>query len=261
MTKPSKKRKASMDLAMEREVPKAKQVKPSSEVPIVQILGLPYETGEDELREFLKDCGEIDHVDWPEAFKGTALITMQDENSNSKVLALDGEYLGARYLKIRVYTPRAAPSNSPGEYPEGCTCLFAGNLSFNVTEEEVREFFGNGGVEIKQIRWGEDKETGKFKGFAHVEFPDEDSTKAAIKLGGQNISGRPVRLDFALGGSRPPRSSTPERGGGGGGFGGRSSFGGSGGARGGSRGGSGRGGARGGRPPQKSFEGTKMSFD
>ena len=83
------------------------------------------------------------------------------------------------------------------------------------------------------------------KGFAHVEFEDAQSAKAALDLTGVDLDGRAVRLDL----------SAPSRGGGGGrgrgGFRGGSSRGGDrggfrGGFRGGDRGGF-RGGDRGGR--------------
>ena len=49
------------------------------------------------------------------------------------------------------------------EKPEGCTTVFLGNLSYDVTDEAVKDFLGECG-EIKEIRWHTDKNSGEFKG-------------------------------------------------------------------------------------------------
>jgi nucleolin len=230
---------------------------------------MPYETDEKALRKFFAECGDIDAVEFPADFKGSALVTMANYDDVQKVVALDGEYMGARYLKIRPYTPREM--TQPGDQPEDCTCLFVGNLSMQVTEEDVKGFFEPCG-EIKQIRWGEDKATGDFKGYAHVEFFDEETTGKAAKKVGERLNGRPVRIDFAISSHKKRDSEGGERGGfrggrggdrGGGGFrGGRGGDRGGGGFRGGRGGGGDRGGRGGFRgAPKKEFAGSKMTFD
>jgi len=78
-------------------------------------------------------------------------------------------------------------------------------------------------------------ENGRSRGFAHVEFSSNAEALEGMKLAGQQLDGREVRLDL----------SQSKRGGGGGGRGGsRGSFGG---GRGGDRGGRGFGGGFGGR--------------
>ncbi len=80
-----------------------------------------------------------------------------------------------------------------------------------------------------------DHETGRCKGFCHIEFDAPESAKKAIQLNGQELDGRPVKLDL----------SEPKRNGGGGRGGGDRGFRGGGGFRGGDRG-FGGGGFRGG---------------
>jgi len=108
--------------------------------------------------------------------------------------------------------------------------LFVGNLSFNANEDALWEVFAEYG-DIKSVRVPTDRESGRAKGFAYVEFTDLDAAKKALEtVQGQDIAGRAVRLDYSQ-----PRDNS----GGGGGFGGR------GGGRGGFDGG--RGGFGGGR--------------
>merc|ERR1712183_1100727 len=72
--------------------------------------------------------------------------------------------------------------------------------------------------EISQVRFAEDRETGQFKGFGHIEFTDTQSTDEAVKMAGTEIMGRPVRVDYA---NSRRNSSAGGRGGGGRGGGGR----------------------------------------
>jgi cold-inducible RNA-binding protein len=115
--------------------------------------------------------------------------------------------------------------------------IYVGNLSFDVTEEELRtEFTTYGKVESVSVIM--DKYTGRSKGFAFVEMPSVSEGQAAITgLNGKVIKERTLTVNAAR-----PRSD--DRGGGGRSFGDRRS-GGFGGGYGGNRGG-GRSGGRGG---------------
>eukprot|EP00461_Guttulinopsis_vulgaris_P006405 UN06435 len=79
--------------------------------------------------------------------------------------------------------------------PEGCTTLFMGNLSFEVTEEQVRTFFGSCGS-IYEVRWGQ-RTDGSFNGIGWIQFDEENALQKAIRLHGKALAGRPVRLDYA----------------------------------------------------------------
>jgi len=105
------------------------------------------------------------------------------------------------------------------------TRLFIGNLSYNVTEQELRETFTTEGIELRSVRVALDRETGRPRGFAFVETANDEGAKASIeKLSGRILQGRPIIVEEAqakpagprpgggFGGPRPP--------GGGGGFGG-----------------------------------------
>jgi nucleolin len=208
---------------------------------VIQILGFPYSSTEDDLREFLKSCGVIHSLEISTEKPGTATATL-DRSSLDAALKLSKEYIGERYVTIREYIPGGSPSKGGGggEKQDGSTTLFCGNLSFDMNDEAIREFFKDCG-DIKAIRWGMDRETEKFKGYGHVEFEDEAGAASAMKLNGKDCLGRAIKLDYA----RPSERKSGGRGGGGrgggGGYGGR----GGGGGFGGGRGGGGRGGGRG----------------
>lgn len=99
--------------------------------------------------------------------------------------------------------------------------LFVGNLSFQTTETELGDLFKTFG-QVSRVFIAKDRETGRARGFAFVEMPnDEEAAKAISGLDGKEFGGRNIKVNEAR-----PRA---ERGGGGGGYGGRGGGGGGGG--------------------------------
>lgn len=102
--------------------------------------------------------------------------------------------------------------------------LFVGNLSFQTTESELRDLFASFG-QITRVHMAMDRETGRSRGFAFVEMPnDEDAKRAIAALDGKELGGRNIKVNEARPkaagrpapyGAGPGRSSGPGRGGGG----------------------------------------------
>ena len=95
-----------------------------------------------------------------------------------------------------------------------------GNLSFDVTREELIEAFGAAG-RVVDAKVPTDRETGRPRGFAFVEFESEDAARRCIEqLNGHDLKGRALRINEAE--NRPPRPAGAPPGGGfsrpGGGF-------------------------------------------
>lgn len=86
--------------------------------------------------------------------------------------------------------------------------IFVGNLSFTSTEDSVRSIFEGYGT-VDRVSIITDRETGKSRGFAFVEMPNDDEANKAIgALNGADFGGRKLNVNEAR-----PRE---ERGGGGG---------------------------------------------
>jgi len=95
------------------------------------------------------------------------------------------------------------------------TRLYVGNLSYNVTEPELKDVFGENGRNVKEVKVVLDRDTGRPRGFAFVEMTtDAEAAQAIETLNGREIQGRPINVSEAR--ERAPRTG----GGGGGGFGG-----------------------------------------
>lgn len=120
--------------------------------------------------------------------------------------------------------------------------IYVGNLSNDVTEEDLRQAFEAFG-QVSNINIIKDRFSGESRGFGFVEMPTKTEADAAIEgLNGQEIKGRAVNVNEA----RPRAEQSRPRGGRGGGRGGHGGGGGRGGrgGRGGSSGGYGGGGRR-----------------
>jgi RNA recognition motif-containing protein len=85
--------------------------------------------------------------------------------------------------------------------------VYVGNLPYRVRGEELKEFFGSAGnVTDAIVPLTEDQRS---KGFGFVEFGDEESFKKALAMDGQQMEGRPLRINEA----RPREDRGGDRGG------------------------------------------------
>ena len=80
----------------------------------------------------------------------------------------------------------------PGVIP-----VFVGNISFDTTEEMVRDVFAEVGS-VVAVRLVNSKDSGKPKGYGFVEFADMATAESAVRnLNGRELAGRALRVDFA----------------------------------------------------------------
>ena len=106
-----------------------------------------------------------------------------------------------------VAKPVAEESNS------GCAELFVKNLSWNTDEAKLGEFFSNYG-EVVNIKVLYDKNTGKARGLAFVEFSSRASAQKAITdADNLNCDGRVLQVTFSDQKPERPAFGAPARGG------------------------------------------------
>ncbi|MEK7399058.1 MAG: RNA-binding protein [Candidatus Poribacteria bacterium] len=75
--------------------------------------------------------------------------------------------------------------------------LYIGNLSFDVTEEELEKSFSQYG-EVASVAIIKDSVSGRSKGFGFIEFADEASAKSAKEgMDGKELAGRTLKVDEA----------------------------------------------------------------
>jgi cold-inducible RNA-binding protein len=102
------------------------------------------------------------------------------------------------------------------------TSIYVGNLAFTTTEDELRQAFSQHGA-VSEVNIIKDRETGRPRGFAFIEMPNNNEAATAIQeLNLKEVGGRSITVNEAR-----PKTDRP-RGGGGGGRGGRGGGGGGG---------------------------------
>ena len=84
--------------------------------------------------------------------------------------------------------------------------IYVSNLSFNVQDEDLREFFTPYG-EVTSAKIINDRESGKSRGFGFVEMSDDTASKKAIaELDGADVEGRTIKVMEAK-----PKEDRPAR--------------------------------------------------
>ena len=87
--------------------------------------------------------------------------------------------------------------------------LFVGNMSFQSTETDLTALFQPFG-QVGRIHIVTDRETGRARGFAFVEMPnDAEAAKAIAALDGKEFGGRNLKVNEAR-----PKADRPRAGGG-----------------------------------------------
>lgn len=90
--------------------------------------------------------------------------------------------------------------------------IYVGNLSYDVTEEDLQQLFEPFG-KVATVSLIKDRFSGQSKGFGFIEMPAKAEAQAAItKLNGRELKGRFITVNEAR-----PRTDNRQGGGGGGG--------------------------------------------
>jgi len=91
--------------------------------------------------------------------------------------------------------------------------IYVSNLSFNVQDEDLREFFTPYG-EVTLAKIITDRESGRSRGFGFVEMSDDTASKKAIQeLNDATVEGRTIKVMEAK-----PKEDRPARSNNGGGY-------------------------------------------
>jgi RNA recognition motif-containing protein len=148
---------------------------------------LPFTVDESSLGAFLP--GEVTHIKWitdkeTGKFYGSAFVEMDSSTSAADAVAMAGEKLIGRALKINfaparegdVWPPVKKVVSGGGQAggsgvkamsakPENCLKLFIGNLSYEIDDEAITKFFAGVDAELKAVRWLHHQDTNDFKGW------------------------------------------------------------------------------------------------
>ncbi|MDZ7796434.1 MAG: RNA-binding protein [Candidatus Marinimicrobia bacterium] len=85
--------------------------------------------------------------------------------------------------------------------------IYVGNLSYETTEEDLREMFGEFGA-VSSVNIIKDRVSGNSKGFGFVEMDDEEAGQKAIdELNGSDQKGRNIKVNLARPKTDRPRQT------------------------------------------------------
>ncbi|XP_033116924.1 uncharacterized RNA-binding protein C365.04c-like [Anneissia japonica] len=76
-------------------------------------------------------------------------------------------------------------------------CLFVGNLSYDITKEEIEKHFLPAGT-VKAVRLVTDVKTNKSRGFAYVEFNTSGDFMNALSLHHTELNGRKINVEMTM---------------------------------------------------------------
>ena len=156
-------------------------------------------------------------------FYGSTFIEMKDPNFAIGAVLKDKQKFLGRPLKIYYCPPRPGdvwpPKNRDGstmgankgggsstggsgpprrertQKPPACKKLYMGNLSYNIDDDTICDFFKECG-EIVGLRWLTRQGSEEFRGGGFIEFDCTEAADKAIKLDGVELLGRPIKLDY-----------------------------------------------------------------
>ncbi|KAJ3295299.1 Nucleolar protein 12 [Rhizoclosmatium sp. JEL0117] len=111
-----------------------------------------------------------------------AYIVYKTKEAAAKALDLNGHVFEGKHLRVD-----KAIKSDVNDFKKS---VFLGNLAFDIVEESVWQFF----KDCENVRIVRDKKTNLGKGFGYVQFADGHDVDIALKMDGQELAGRKVRV-------------------------------------------------------------------
>jgi len=139
--------------------------------------------------------------------RGFGFVDMGSEEAERAIRQLNRADIDGHTLSVTEARPRPESSAERGSPPAR---LFVGNLPYTATGAELKEFFSAVGP-VSSVMLPVERESGRPRGFAFVEFPDPAHAKEAVRrFHDQPFQGRALVVNEARAAeSRSPAHSSP----------------------------------------------------
>lgn len=140
--------------------------------------------------------------------KGFGFVEMGSEDAERAITQLNRTDLNGHLLSVSEAHARPQSSGERGIPPSR---LFVGNLPYNATAAELKEFFSSVGL-VSSVSLPVERESGKPRGFAFVEFPDHAHAQEAVRrFHNQPFNGRALVVNEARARESHPPTNFPPR--------------------------------------------------
>lgn len=151
---------------------------------------LSFDTQAEAMQELFQEYGTVLNLFINEDFatnqsRGYGFCQMNKEEAAKAIEGLNGREIDGRSIRVTVSEDKVDKLK-----------IYCGSLSFDTTEDTVRELFGEYG-QVFSIYLPEDKEYGGSRGFAIVTMAKEGAAKAIIELDEREVDGRNIRVNEA----------------------------------------------------------------
>lgn len=173
----------------------------------------PYDIDSERLAHIFQGAGTVELVEiiynkMTGQSRGFGFVTMSTVEEADKALEMFHRYdLNGRFLTVSKAAKKGSkpPRESPPRVYEPRSRIYVGNLPWSVDDARLEQVFSEYGT-IVSARVVFDRETQRSRGFGFVVMSSEAEMNDAIaNLDGQNLDGRPIRVNVAA--DRPARSS------------------------------------------------------
>lgn len=178
----------------------------------IHVGNLPYHTTERDLTSLFERAGRVvaTHIITDRdtgRSKGFGFVEMGEEDAERAIAQLNHTELNGQLLSVTEARARPSASADRGVPPSR---LFVGNLPYEANATELKELFSAVGL-VSFISLPVERESGKPRGFAFVEFPDPAHAAEAIRrFHEQLFKGRALVVNEARAReSRPPGAASP----------------------------------------------------
>ena len=176
-----------------------------------------------DIKAIFEPHGKVDLINIPrdrttQKPRGFAFVDMSSaEALEAAIAAVDGTAVEGRELRVMKSVAKGdlnnKPNNSrrdasaaPGGPPKGTKKIYMGNIPFQVTKEEIKDFFSSYG-EVVDVYIPQNPDTGVGRGFAFVTMKEEDAMAAIEATNGADFGGRTLVVNEPL----PPGKKAPAR--------------------------------------------------
>uniref|UniRef100_A0A1B6DA95 RRM domain-containing protein n=1 Tax=Clastoptera arizonana TaxID=38151 RepID=A0A1B6DA95_9HEMI len=184
-------------------------IKEKVKLHMVKIRNLPYKVKKRDLKELFRPLTTAT-IRIPPKVKGIAYVGFKTDKEMKKALIKNKSFISGKQISVSFYTNKEEVNDSIGSRQERWReqeealnkdesiaesgSIFVRNLSYTVTEEELRSLFSKYGP-LTEVNVPVDRITRKMKGFATITFLlPENAVQAFSSLDGTVLNGRMLHL-------------------------------------------------------------------
>ena len=163
---------------------------PGNSFPEVFIKNIPFSTSNEDLHNFLSKFVKVYKVEIVQNngySKGYGYVKLEDKKEKQKILSLPNDDLILEGRKLEILEPirRQKINKEIGK------TLFVKNIPYTANEEDIINFFSD----CKNIKVRIFYENGRSRGFAHIDFENEEDVEKALKKNNEKMNDRIIKVE------------------------------------------------------------------